>query len=200
MYGLDPELLSMVEQPVKAVILLFPLSDLLEVKRKEEDLRFKAQAQSLLSSVFWIKQTISNACGTIGLLHALANSDINFVSGSPLAKFIEECKDKSPEQRAVHLETTPLFASIHADAASTGQTAIPTNLDTNLHFTCFVEAPSPSESGNRVIELDGRREGPVDRGECTDLLKDTARVIKDNYLNNSSAIQFSMVTLGPATA
>lgn len=48
----------MVEQPVKAVILLFPLSDLLEVKRKEEDLRFKAQAQSLLSSVFWIKQTV----------------------------------------------------------------------------------------------------------------------------------------------
>jgi ubiquitin carboxyl-terminal hydrolase L3 len=48
----------MVEQPVKAIILLFPVSDVLEVKRKEEDLRLKTQAQPLLKSVFWIKQTV----------------------------------------------------------------------------------------------------------------------------------------------
>ena len=72
-------------------------------------------------------------------------------------------------------------------------------MDTELHFTCFVEAPEAdfrriarnrhdedaeeerkeetdeaargSEPGMRVIELDGRREGPIDHGECKDLLK-----------------------------
>jgi hypothetical protein len=68
------------------------------------------------------------------------------------------------------LETTPLFADIHAQAASSGQSAVPTDLDTNLHFTCFVAAPSPSGEGPRVVELDGRRNGPIDRGACTDLL------------------------------
>ena len=90
--------------------------------------------------------------------------------------------DKTPLERAKILETTPLFADIHADAASGGQTAVPTNLDTDLHFTCFVQAPDPSSresstpvtpttSGEmRLIELDGRRAGPVDRGVSTDFL------------------------------
>jgi ubiquitin carboxyl-terminal hydrolase L3 len=88
------------------------------------------------------------------------------------------------------LETTELFANIHADVASTGQTSVPTDLNTDLHFTCFVQAPDPAaraqelpahavvktspegtSTGMRLIELDGRRSGPVDRGECPDFLK-----------------------------
>lgn len=92
--------------------------------------------------------------------------------------------DKTPEERAKFLETTPLFANIHAKAASSGQTSVPQNLDTNLHFTCFVQAPNvearetqtPATS-MRLIELDGRRSGPVDRGECKDLLQVSRHVI-----------------------
>ena len=47
-----------------------------------------------------------------------------------------------------------------------------------LHFTYFVQAPEAFEReaefapGERcLIELDGRREGPVNRGKSTDLLK-----------------------------
>ena len=47
-----------------------------------------------------------------------------------------------------------------------------------MHFTCFVQAPEASAreaevttNKRRLIELDGRRAGPVDRGESTDLLK-----------------------------
>jgi Ubiquitin carboxyl-terminal hydrolase, family 1 len=85
---------------------------------------------------------------------------------------------KTPTERAKLLETTPLFANIHADAAAAGQTSVPENLDTDLHFTCFVQAPEPgprqtatSTKTMRLIELDGRRAGPVDRGVCTDLLR-----------------------------
>jgi len=86
--------------------------------------------------------------------------------------------EKSPLERAQFLESTDLFTNIHAAAAASGQTAVPDNLDTDLHFTCFVQAPDASAreaevatGGRRLIELDGGRAGPVDRGKSTDLLK-----------------------------
>jgi len=94
--------------------------------------------------------------------------------------------DKSPEQRADLLRTTPHFASIHAATSQMGQSA--PVAETNLHFTCFIEAPEQDfrkaarqeempatamleqTTGMRLIELDGRRAGPIDHGECEDLL------------------------------
>lgn len=79
----------------------------------------------------------------------------------------------SPIERSKLLETTPLFASIHAQAASTGQTAVPTNLDTDYHFTCFVQKEVEKDGviSKRLVELDGRRAGPVDRGPSEDLIE-----------------------------
>src|SRR6201999_2176155 len=87
--------------------------------------------------------------------------------------------DKTPLERTKILETTDLLANVHAEAAAGGQTAAPdASTHTDLHFTCFVSAPTAEARMNqtpagkmRLIELDGRRAGPVDRGECTDLLK-----------------------------
>ena len=94
--------------------------------------------------------------------------------------------DKTPEERAEHLSTSPLIASVHAETANTSQFA-PTT-DTDLHFTCFIEAPDQDfrkvarredvdessvtepTTGMMLIELDERRVGPIDRGECQDLL------------------------------
>jgi len=204
-YGLDDTLLSMVPQPVKAVILLFPVTRMSEEKRREEDTRIANEGQHPVDpTVFWVKQTIQNACGTIALLHALVNSDVTFVPHSALSRFVDECRDKTPEERAKLLETTPLFANIHAEAASAGQTAAPSiEQDTDLHFTCFVRAPNPpreegvASDSSRVLELDGRRAGPVDRGECTDLLRDVAKYVRSNYVVNTSSIHFSMLALAP---
>ncbi|KAI0763786.1 cysteine proteinase [Trametes elegans] len=209
-YGLDNDLLGMVTQPVKAVILLFPITDAYEQKRREEDARLIAEGQPRIDpTVFWMKQTISNACGTMALLHALINSDVTFAPESPIEKFIDICKDKTPEERAKILETTPLFANIHADAASGGQTAVPTDLDTDLHFTCFVQAPAPpareqgtpvAPDGMRVIELDGRRIGPIDRGQSADFLKDVAKFVRTTYVAHTASVNFSMIALcgGPS--
>ncbi|KAI0675475.1 cysteine proteinase [Trametes maxima] len=208
-YGLDPELLGMVSQPVKAVILLFPITETYEQRRREEDLRLATEGQHAVDpTIFWMKQTISNACGTMALLHSMINSDITFAPESPIQKFIDICKEKTPEERAKILETTPLFADIHANAASGGQTAVPTNLDTDLHFTTFVRAPSPpsqdegapAPGGLRLVELDGRRAGPIDRGPSVDILQDVAKFVRNVYVAHTASVHFSMIALcgGPS--
>lgn len=50
----------MVPQPVKAVILLFPVLDQVDPKRDEEDARIAKEGQHPIdSTVVWIKQTVS---------------------------------------------------------------------------------------------------------------------------------------------
>ncbi|KAF8573601.1 peptidase C12, ubiquitin carboxyl-terminal hydrolase 1 [Ramaria rubella] len=197
-YGLDPELLAIVPTPVKAVVFLFPITVDVEMKRHEEDATINSGEQPHVDpTVLFIKQTIPNACGTIGLLHALANSDVTITPGSPLAKFIEQAIPQTPEQRAELLEKTELFASIHASAANTGQSEVPTNPDTDLHFCAFVLAPSPVDKQLHLLELDGRRVGPVDRGPSTDLMTDVAKFIQKNHINNTNSMHFSMIALAP---
>jgi len=218
-YGLDEELLSLVPPTVKAIVLLFPLTGELKTKREEENAKIKAEGQIPVDpTVLWIKQTIGNACGTMALIHALANSGVAFAPNSSLTKFIDQCLEKTPEERAHLLETTPLFANIHAETADSGQTsASAADMNTDLHFTVFVTAPEaefreiaatdPGHSatmpdaglekttGKRVIELDGGRVGPIDRGECKDLLRDVASYVKKEYIAASSSVKFSMLAL-----
>lgn len=53
------QLLSMVSQPVKAVVLLFPISAVLESKRLGEDAKIAKDGQPPIDpTVFWIKQTV----------------------------------------------------------------------------------------------------------------------------------------------
>jgi Ubiquitin carboxyl-terminal hydrolase, family 1 len=111
--------------------------------------------------------------------------------------------DKTPLERAEFLESTELFADIHAVVATSGQTAVPADLDTDLHFTCFVQAPESSAreaeevtTKRRLIELDGGRAGPVDRGGSVDLLKvrssllDTLCSFRDECVDDSYVCVF----------
>lgn len=42
--------------------------------RLEEEEQVKAKGQEVSPDVYFMKQTIGNACGTIGLIHAVANN------------------------------------------------------------------------------------------------------------------------------
>ncbi|KAL9438883.1 hypothetical protein AB3S75_024534 [Citrus x aurantiifolia] len=75
-YGLDDELLAMVPQPVLAVLFLYPLTAQSEEERRLQD----NDKKEFSKNVYFMKQTVGNACGTIGLLHAVGNvtSEIKF--------------------------------------------------------------------------------------------------------------------------
>ncbi|KAG9081146.1 hypothetical protein FRC07_014619, partial [Ceratobasidium sp. 392] len=57
-YGLDPELLAMVPSPSKAILLVFPITDATEQKRKEDDARLAKEKQPDVDpTLIYIKQT-----------------------------------------------------------------------------------------------------------------------------------------------
>ena len=148
--------------------------------------------EGYLTDSCWFSQT-RRSSPVAPLPNSSLNAKVNLPGYLYLDFFWCPGADKSPLERSKLLETTSLFANIHAEAASSGQTSVPVNLDTDLHFTCFVQAPEAASRETetptktmRLIELDGRRAGPVDRGECTNLLAVSIGVygamIQDSHL------------------
>ncbi|GAA5840220.1 hypothetical protein JCM5353_007831 [Sporobolomyces roseus] len=193
-FGLDKDCLSWVQRPVKAVLMLFPITEGYEKMRKEQDRKVEEEGVEGVEDILYFKQTIGNACGTFALLHTLANTDVPLSEG-PLTDLFERARDKSPLERAQLLSTSSDLASVHESTAQSGQTATPDLADeVDLHFVTFIE-----HKGN-LIELDGRRNSPINHGKIeVDLLEDTVEVVK-RIIEQTESIQFNLVTLGPAQA
>lgn len=159
----EPELLAFIPRPALALLLVFPVSAVYESQRLAEDAplsEYSGKGEG--EPVLWFKQTIRNACGLMGLLHAVSNGPARgFVeSGSDLDKLIKTAVPLPPTERSKLLEQTPALATAHQEAASKGDTAAPdAQDDVDLHYVCFVK----SEDGT-LWELDGRRKGPIARG------------------------------------
>ncbi|KAM0753067.1 peptidase C12, ubiquitin carboxyl-terminal hydrolase 1 [Meredithblackwellia eburnea MCA 4105] len=195
-YGLDDELLAWVKTPVKAVLMLFPITEGYEKARKAADGQIKDSEPETLSGVLWFPQTIANACGTFALLHALGNVTDVPLSEGPLTELFARARPLPPAERSSILATSDSLASAHSSAASEGtQTAVP-DIDANveLHFVTFVEWKG------RLVELDGRRKGPVDHGPIKiDLLHDAAVRVKE-VVELTQSIQFNLITLSRTPA
>ncbi len=70
----DPSLLAFVPRPAHALLLVFPTSSAYEKGRLDEDSSLSDYAGTgPEEEVLWFKQTIGNACGLMGLIHATCN-------------------------------------------------------------------------------------------------------------------------------
>ena len=70
----DPSLLAFVPRPAHALLLVFPVSTSYEKMRADEDSVLPDYTGvGTDEEVLWFKQTIGNACGLMGLLHAVCN-------------------------------------------------------------------------------------------------------------------------------
>ncbi|XP_033003849.1 ubiquitin carboxyl-terminal hydrolase isozyme L3 isoform X2 [Lacerta agilis] len=196
-YGMEPELLSMVPRPVCAILLLFPVTEKYETFRTEEEEKIKAQGQEVKPSVYFMKQTISNACGTIGLIHAIANNrdKINFETDSSLKKFLDDSMPMSPEERAKYLETYEAIRVTHESSAHEGQTEAPSiDEKVDLHFIALVNI-----DGN-LYELDGRKPFPINHGQSSDdtFLEDAVEVCKKFMERDPDELRFNAIALAAA--
>jgi ubiquitin carboxyl-terminal hydrolase L3 len=218
----EPELLAFVPRPANALLLVFPVSKSYERLRVQED-KDKAEytGKGPDEPVIWYKQTIRNACGLIGILHAVSNgssrdfigkfyaligvADVNapIEPGSDLEKLVKDAIPLAPTERADLLYNSTALESAHASAATQGQSNAPgAEDDVDLHYVCFIK-----DGQNNLWELDGRRRGPLNRGNLSDdedVLSEKAldlgvRVfLKHEAENNSSEMRFSLITLAPS--
>ena len=192
-YGLDSELLMMLPQPVLALMLLFPITDKYEEFARSLEAEMKSVKVS--EKLFYMKQTISNACGTVALMHSVINNVISGVielKDGPLKTFVEATKDMSPEERAEKLEFDDKICDSHDAAAREGQTAAPDRDDkVDYHFIAFVNV----DGG--LYELDGRKSGPVLKGKSSaeTFLTDAASACREYMSHDPDNINFTMMAL-----
>ncbi|KAJ6828349.1 ubiquitin carboxyl-terminal hydrolase 3-like [Iris pallida] len=191
-YGLDEELLEMVPKPVLAVLLLYPYTSQNEAEKKAEEEEVKeSQKKEVSEKVYFLKQTVGNACGTIGLLHAIGNltSEIKLVEGSYLDRFFKSTANMDPFERAVFLEKDVEMEDAHSVAATAGDTEASSNVDE--HYICFTCVDG------KLYQLDGMKSQPLCLGPSspTSLLQDAAAVIKAFIERNPDSVNFNVMAL-----
>ena len=185
-FGFDDDLLAMVPQPCLAVIFLFPSSAKVpfdETKKGTADTFFLRQ----------IKQ-LDQACGTIAMIHAIANNaDVIQLRDGSLKKFIESHKNSSAEEVGTALAGDKTMSEMHSSFAQEGQTNSVSADNVDHHFVCFTSV------GEHLYEFDGCKTAPTDHGKIGEngFLSTAAKVIKATYLTNPDVMDFAMMSLGP---
>ncbi|KAL2074234.1 hypothetical protein VTL71DRAFT_8012 [Oculimacula yallundae] len=202
----DPELLSFIPRPANALLLVFPVSKSYENFRVQEDSdKAVYDGKGAGEPVIWYKQTIRNACGLIGILHAVSNgSSREFIQpDSNLEKLVKDATPLGPIERADLLYNSQALENAHQSAASQGQSATPDAEDNiDLHYVCFVK-----DEKNHLWEMDGRRKGPLDRGLIgaeDDVLSEKALDLGPRLFMKREAetaggeLRFSLIALAPS--
>uniref|UniRef100_F6QSC7 Ubiquitin carboxyl-terminal hydrolase n=2 Tax=Ciona intestinalis TaxID=7719 RepID=F6QSC7_CIOIN len=187
-FGLDPELLCMIPQPCCALILLFPITqDYYEAFKDEPK-------QEVSEKLFFMKQTIRNACGTIGVIHAVANAreKIGIDETSVIGKFLADCGKLDSSDKGKRLETDVSIQNLHKQCASEGQTAaLAAESKVDLHFVALVQVDGC------LYEFDGCKPTPVNHGSSSEetFVMDAARVCREFMAKNKNELRFTIVAL-----
>jgi ubiquitin carboxyl-terminal hydrolase L3 len=188
----------MCPQPVMAVLMLFPLTEDQETFAKEEEAKIAKSGQVESKSVWYMQQTVGNACGTIGLIHVVLNnaSKLGLEPKKFFAKFLNETKSMTPTQRAEALERNEDIETEHEEVANAGSSAVEEKTNENLHFIGFTMVDG------HLYELDGCKSRPINHGKTSEktILSDAVKVIRQFISRSTGDIRFNIVALGPKTA
>lgn len=193
-FGVDPELLCMVPQPCKAVTLLFQCTDNISKFKAAQKEELEKSGQTLSKDVFYMKQYVGNACGTIAACHCIGNNaeEIGVPADSAIGKFLAAAKGKTPEEAGAALADANELHSASEASAAGGQTAAPeATAKTDHHFICFVE-----KDGD-LYELDGGKVAPINHGPTGgEFLAAATQVIQGKFMAvDPDSIQFNMMAL-----
>lgn len=202
-YSLDePELMSHIPRPVLALLVIIPLTPAWDKDRRAEDAGkggYKGVGPN--EPVIWFKQTIGNACGSIGLLHCAINGPAaTFIRpNSTLDEIRKAAIPLEMTERAAMLYNSMQFEEAHKSVENVGDTwADPSTDHIGQHFVAYVKAEG------KLWELEGAREGPLERGtlgEDEDVLSPRAlqlglkRVIKMGLESGVDDLRFSCIAL-----
>eukprot|EP01068_Selenidium_serpulae_P014792 Selendium_serpulae@DN6144_c0_g1_i1.p1 len=176
--------IDMLEGNLVGLLVLFPV-DQFPLPPKKDGTDPKTH-----SELWYTKQTIDNACGTIAIMHVMANADVKLDEGI-LSKFFDQTKAMTPMERAKALESSGIEEA-HDGAVKASSTKVPgKDDDCPHHYVAFIM------KGGHIFEMDGRKDGPIDHGTGTNGFgKAAAAIIKREYLDKApNANGFSLLAL-----
>lgn len=176
---------------------MYSIVDISAAYRKKESEALSASPPATPEKLFYMKQYVKNACGTMALIHAIFNNldTIELKEGSVIKNFYEKTKDLTPEERGKMLETADDFIKVHEALANEGQTAPPAADDKiNHHFMALVNV------GNELFELDGSKSFPISHGATNDdtFLNDAAAVCQEFIKRDPKEVNFTIMALANA--
>lgn len=203
----DQELLAFIPRPCFALLATIPDTAYYAARETQPEVTDGPIYQGSGSGepVLWFRQTIGNACGTIGALHAVANGGAKpFIApSSDLEKLLEAAVPLKPKERAQLLFDSKELEDAHVNAAQKGQSTAPAAEEENRnHFIAFVRGQD-----GHLWELEGGVNGPIDRGALgpdDDALSDRALelgvrpFIAKATGGGEETINFSLVALAPS--
>jgi ubiquitin carboxyl-terminal hydrolase L3 len=141
--GLDEELLAMSPQPVVALLFLFPYSKMCQFKAEERE-TLEKKGQNISPKVYFMKQLVGNACGTVAMVHCIANNRdrLGVADNSFFSQFLEKTRQVNPEERGKLFGSENKLAEISESIAkdeSTQTEAPAADANVDSHFICFTE-------------------------------------------------------------
>ncbi|KAK0729223.1 hypothetical protein B0T21DRAFT_292597 [Apiosordaria backusii] len=209
-YSLDPPDLTHIPRPVLALVVIIPLTPAWAADRKAEDARLGDPTKYYHGNsadknpIIWFEQTIGHACGSYALLHCAVNGPASELiqPGSTLEQLRRDALPLLKDERAKMLYNSQAFEEAHQSVAAMGDTPEPKDRfeEFGHHFVGYVKA------NGRLWELEGSREGPLDRGELgedEDVLSPRAlelglgRIIKLEHESGGQDLRFSCIAMAP---
>lgn len=189
--GLDDESLKMVPDPCAGLIFLYPYSQLEAHKRR----RGVSRGQPT-DGVWFMSQTIGNACGAVALMHTVMNSMDRVSKGAgKLQDFHREAMGASADERGRMFGSA--MRDLHDSVSAQGQTDAPKpNADLDFHFISLVTV------NGILYELDGNSDGPIDLGEVPkgegEFLRSAVAHVQRQYIAPFPDSHFVLLSLGPS--
>jgi len=139
--------------------------------------RRKVKIDSDAPFFIWQNEDLGNACGAIALIHGLVNNGacsgkhVTVPDKSILAKFLQQVKTKTAEERGELLSTCDELKEAQEECAhdeDVNQTDAIEDSENESeenhaehHFICFVK-----HSDGYIYELDGTRNAPLKHMKC----------------------------------
>ncbi|CAH2075477.1 unnamed protein product, partial [Iphiclides podalirius] len=191
--SLEEDGLSWLPRPVLALLLLFPLSKTYEDLRKEQEIELRSAVQQVPKDVFHLKQVLSNVCGTIALVHSVANNTNRIELEDGLLKnYLNDAKGLDAAAKGALLENSEPLLEAYKDIVDGGSHEAVNEPDVvSHHFVTFIH------KDGTLYELDGRKSLPISHGQTNEerFLEDAAKVVRGFIAREPDSVGFSVMAL-----
>eukprot|EP01054_Gregarina_sp_Poly1_P009121 Gregarina_sp_Poly_1__9120@NODE_55_length_17436_cov_154_331798_g47_i0_p10_GENE_NODE_55_length_17436_cov_154_331798_g47_i0NODE_55_length_17436_cov_154_331798_g47_i0_p10_ORF_typecomplete_len229_score41_79Peptidase_C12/PF01088_21/9_5e54Josephin/PF02099_17/0_26_NODE_55_length_17436_cov_154_331798_g47_i01062111307 len=176
--------IDLLPKPVLALIFVFPLTPGF---RRRYNSELEAKIEKKCEGIWFTRQTIPNACGTIALLHILMNirgqrNKFHFDVDGPLDKLRKGFENMNPTERAKAMERDTALETAHQAVEQKGVTTV-SKEEVAEHYVALIQL------GGKLYELDGRLEGPICHGESSEA----------TFVTDAIAVMENMMTFDEST-